>query len=461
MSKLWKDIAESIKGTEHDFTKGKISRAVLLLSIPMVLEMAMESIFALTDIFFVSRLGEESVAAVGLTESLMTFVYAIGAGLSLATTGLVARRIGEKDSGKASIVGAQAIIISICISLLLAIPGIFSGSDILKLMGSERSVIEIGYGYTSIMLTFNGIILLLFVNNAIFRSTGDAAISMRVLWFANIMNIILDPCFIFGLGPFPELGVTGAAVATTIGRGMAVIYQFYLLNKGTKRIQLKLIHIIPRPNVMLKLLRLSTGGIGQNIIATASWVGLYRIVSEFGKEAVAGYTIAIRIIVFALLPSWGMSNAAATLVGQNLGAKQPERAERSVIITGFVNFVFMTTISIILITFPDFFIKLFGQSKDVELIGIASLRIISYGFMFYAIGMVISQAFNGAGDTFTPTILNFICFWIIEIPLAYFLSISAAFRESGIFWAIVISESILTILGIIVFKKGKWKLRKV
>jgi len=266
MSKLWKDIAESIKGTEHDFTKGKISRAVLLLSIPMVLEMAMESIFALTDIFFVSRLGEESVAAVGLTESLMTFVYAIGAGLSLATTGLVARRIGEKDSGKASIVGAQAIIISICISLLLAIPGIFSGSDILKLMGSERSVIEIGYGYTSIMLTFNGIILLLFVNNAIFRSTGDAAISMRVLWFANIMNIILDPCFIFGLGPFPELGVTGAAVATTIGRGMAVIYQFYLLNKGTKRIQLKLIHIIPRPNVMLKLLRLSTGGIGQNII---------------------------------------------------------------------------------------------------------------------------------------------------------------------------------------------------
>ncbi len=461
MSNLWKDIGESIRGTEYDFTKGRLGRAILLLSIPMVLEMAMESIFALTDIFFVSRLGEESVAAVGLTESIMTIVYAIGGGLSVATTGLVARRIGEKNTAKASVAAAQAIIIGICLSLFLAIPGIFMSTDILRLMGSDSSVIETGHYYTSIMLTSNGIIILLFVNNAIFRSTGDAAISMRVLWFANITNIILDPCFIFGLGPFPELGVTGAAVATTIGRGLAVIYQFYLLNKGTKRLQLRISHIIPRLNIMATLLRLSAGGIGQYIISTASWVGLYRIVSEFGKEAVAGYTIAIRIIIFALLPSWGMSNAAATLVGQNLGARKPERAERSVFITSMVNFVFMTAISIILISFPNFFIKFFDQNEDVELIGIASLRIISYGFMFYAIGMVISQAFNGAGDTFTPSVLNFICFWLIEIPLAYFLSISTGFNEKGVFWAIVIAESLLTIMGIIVFKRGKWKLRTV
>ncbi len=461
MSNIWKDIIESVKGTEQDFTKCKMSRAILLLSVPMVLEMAMESVFALTDIFFVSRLGADSVAAVGLTESIITFVYAIGGGLSMAATGMIARRVGEKKPEKASIAAAQAIIAGFLVSLFLAIPGIFLSSDILRLMGSEQSVIDIGHTYTGIMLTGNGIIILLFVNNAIFRSAGDAAISMRVLWFANITNILLDPCLIFGLGPFPELGVTGAAVATTIGRGSAVVYQFYLLNKGTNRIQLKLRHIIPRVNVMFKLIKLSAGGIGQYIIATASWIGLYRIIAEFGKEAVAGYTISIRIVIFALLPSWGMSNAAATLVGQNLGAKKPQRAARSVLITSVVNAVFLLIIALIFISIPDYFIKFFNQTHEVELIGIASLRIISYGFVFYAIGMVITQAFNGAGDTYTPTLLNFICFWLIEIPLAYVLSISAGFNETGVFWAIVIAESMLTIFGIIIFKRGKWKLRKV
>ena len=353
MSNIWKDIIESIKGTEQDFTKCKISKAILLLSVPMVLEMAMESVFALTDIFFVSRLGADSVAAVGLTESIITFVYAIGGGLSMAATGMIARRIGEKKPEKASIAAAQAIIAGFLISLFLAIPGIFLSSDILKLMGSEKSVIDIGHNYTGIMLAGNGIIILLFVNNAIFRSAGDAAISMRVLWFANITNILLDPCLIFGLGPFPELGVTGAAVATTIGRGTAVIYQFYLLNKGTNRIQLKLRYIIPRINVMSKLLKLSAGGIGQYIIATASWVGLYRIIAEFGKEAVAGYTISIRIVIFALLPSWGMSNAAATLVGQNLGANKPQRAARSVWITSIVNAAFLLIIALIFTCDPS------------------------------------------------------------------------------------------------------------
>jgi len=461
MSNIWKDIIESIRGTEQDFTKCRISRAILLLSIPMVLEMTMESVFALTDIYFVSRLGADSVAAVGITESIITFIYAIGGGLSMAATGMIARRIGEKKPEKASIAAAQAIIAGFLISLLLAIPGIFMSSNILRLMGSENSVIETGHQYTGIMLAGNGIIILLFVNNAIFRSAGDAAISMRVLWYANITNIVLDPCLIFGLGPFPELGLTGAAVATTIGRGTAVIYQFYLLNKGTKRIKLKLRYIVPRINVMYRLLRLSAGGIGQYIIATASWIVLYRIVSEFGKEAVAGYTISLRIVIFALLPSWGMSNAAATLVGQNLGAKKPQRAARSVWITSLVNAVFLLIIALIFITIPEYFIKFFHQQPDVELIGIGSLRIISYGFVFYAIGMVITQAFNGAGDTYTPTILNFICFWLIEIPLAYILSISIGFDETGVFWAIVIAESMLTILGIIVFKRGKWKLRKV
>jgi putative MATE family efflux protein len=461
MSEIWKDIIESIRGTEKDFTKCRISRAILLLSIPMVLEMVMESVFALTDIYFVSRLGSDSVAAVGITESLISFIYAIGGGLSMAATGMIARRIGEKKPEKASIAAAQAIIAGFLVSLFLAVPGIFMSSDILRLMGSENSVIETGHYYTSIMLTGNGIIILLFVNNAIFRSAGDAAISMRVLWFANITNIVLDPCLIFGLGPFPEMGVTGAALATTIGRGTAVIYQFYLLNRGTNRIQLKLRYIIPRINVMYRLLKLSTGGIGQYVIATASWIGLYRIVAEFGKEAVAGYTISLRIVIFALLPSWGLSNAAATLVGQNLGAKKPQRAARSVFITSIVNAIFLLLIALIFITLPDYFIEFFRQQPSVELIGINSLRIISYGFVFYAVGMVITQSFNGAGDTYTPTLLNFICFWLIEIPLAYILSISIGFNEKGVFWAIVIAESMLTIIGIIIFRRGKWKLRKV
>jgi putative MATE family efflux protein len=461
MPEILKDILESIKGTEQDFTKGKIGRAIILLSIPMVLEMAMESIFALTDIFFVSRLGEDAVAAVGITESIMTFMYAIGGGLSMAATGMIARRIGEKRPDKASVAAAQAIIAGLIISLLLAIPGIIMTTDILKLMGLEKSVIESGYKYTRIMLAGNGIIILLFVNNAIFRSAGDAAISMRVLWFANITNILLDPCLIFGLGPFPKLGVAGAAVATTIGRGSAVIYQFYLLNRGTNRIQLKLRYIIPRINIMAQLLKLSGGGIGQYLIATASWIVLYRIVAEFGKEAVAGYTIALRIIIFALLPSWGMSNAAATLVGQNLGAKKPQRAARSVLVTSIANGLFLLIIALVLVVIPDLFIGFFHQKPEVEEIAVASLRIISYGFVFYAVGMVITQSFNGAGDTYTPTVLNFICFWLIEIPLAYSLSVINGFNERGVFWAIVIAESILTTLGIIIFYRGKWKLRKV
>ncbi len=461
MRGLWKDIIESISGTEQDFTTGKLSRAIILLSIPMVLEMGMESIFAVVDIFFVSRLGSGAVAIVGITETLMTIIYAIGMGLSMATTALVARRIGQKDNERASNAAFQSIIMGIFVSLAIAIPTTILAKDILRLMKTEEHVIQEGYHYTILMLGGNVIIMLLFIINAIFRSAGDAAISMRVLALANLINIILDPCLIFGLGPFPELGVKGAAIATNTGRGIAVIYQFYLLFFKGHRIAITKKNIKIRINVILNLLKLSLGGIGQFLIATTSWIGLMWIMANFGSEAQAGYTIAIRIILFALLPSWGMSNAAATLVGQNLGAKKPERAERAVWLTAYANMAFLLFVAIFFISVPGIFVKIFTTESKVIEVGITCLRVMSYGYIFYALGMVMSQSFNGAGDTTTPTLLNFICFWIIELPLAYILSLNLGFNELGIFMSITISESILGILGMMVFRRGRWKTREI
>jgi putative MATE family efflux protein len=461
MSRLWNDIIESIKGTEQDFTRGKIGRAILLLSIPMVLEMVMESVFAVADIFFVSKLGADAVATVGITESLMTIIYAIGMGLSMATTGMIARRIGEKKSEEASETAVQALFLAIISSLIIAIPGFIFSSGILKMMGGSQWVIIQGKNYTGIMLGANLVVMLLFINNAIFRSAGDAAISMRVLWIANILNIILDPCFIFGLGPFPKMGVTGAALATTIGRGVGVLYQFYLLTKGKGRIRIYRNIIQFKPKIMFRLLNLSAGGIGQFIISTSSWVGLYRIMAAFGSEVLAGYTIAIRIVIFSLLPSWGMSNAAATLVGQNLGARQPSRAEKSVWITGFINTGFLLIVAFIFLSIPEKLVAFFTTDEAIVIVAVDCLRIISLGYIFFSFGMVMSQAFNGAGDTNTPTVLNFICFWLIEIPLAWILSHTMGLNERGIFLAIVISESLLGVLGIILFRRGKWKLKEV
>ena len=458
---LWPDIKEAIAGTERDFTETSPGKAIFILAVPMVLEMFMESIFAIVDIFFVSKLGANAVATVGLTESTMTIIYAVGMGLAMATTALVSRRIGEKKKKEAGVVAFQAILVGAVVSIFIAVPGILYAKDFLRLMGGTEEVINHGYMYPTIMFGGNLIIMTLFIINAVFRSSGDAAISMRVMWFANIINIILDPLLIFGYGPFPELGIQGAAVATTTGRGLAVLYQFYLLSSGKYRIRLSWDSLKVKISVMLKLLKISGGGILQNLIATSSWVLLMRIIAVSGPEAIAGYTIAIRIIVFPILLAWGLSNAASTLVGQNLGAEHPERAERSVWITGYVNMIFMGIIGSLFVLFPDFWISIFIEKGAVLENGTMSLRIISLGFLFYALGMVLTQAFNGSGDTITPTKVNFISFWMFEIPLAYFLAISLNMGLTGASWAIVIAESLLTVLALILFRRGKWKLRKI
>ncbi|MBA7517641.1 putative FMN/FAD exporter YeeO [subsurface metagenome] len=461
MKQLFRDIWDAIRGYEYDLTKIKLGKAILLLSIPMVVEMLMESFFAILDIYFVSRLGDEAISVVGLTESLMTIVYAIGIGLAMATTGIVARRIGEKRDRDASIAASQAILLGILISAFIAIPGIIFAKKILGMMNAEQKVIDIGFSFTQIMLGGNFVIMLLFINNAIFRSAGAPALSMRVLLVANAINIVLDPCLIFGIGPFPQLGVTGAAVATSIGRGIGVLYQFYLLFKHKSRIDLRLSDFILHLKVMWKVLYLSGGGILQYLIATSSWVILYRILADYKSEVIAGYTIAIRVFVFFLLPAWGFSNAASTLVGQNLGAKDPGRAERAVWYTSIVNSAYMLIAMLGFVIFPQYFIKLFSDGGKSYEVGVACLQIMGYGMVFYGFGMIIAQAFNGAGDTYTPTVLNFICFWLIEIPLAYYLAKNSGMKENGVFYSILISETILAILGILVFLRGKWKLRTV
>jgi len=458
---FFRDVVEAVSGTEQDFTEGKLSRAILLLSIPAVLEMIMESIFVIVDIYFVSKLGANAVATVGITESMITIVYAISIGLATATTSMVSRRIGEKNPDGASRISFQAILTGMVVAMLIGIPGALNADKLLRLMGASPEIIDHMSGYTTIMLGGNIVIMMLFIINAIFRSAGDAAIAMRVLWVGNIINIILDPCLIFGLGPFPELGVTGAAVATTTGRGIAVLYQFYLLFLGKKRIQLSVKHLGINFKIIGKLIRLSFGTIGQNLIGTTSWIALVRIISVFGSEIVAGYTIAIRIISFILLPSWGISNAAATLVGQNLGAKKPERAERAVIITGCVNMILLGIIGLVLVIIPAPFIRLFIQDQVVLKAGIECLRIVSIGFIAYGFGMVLVNSFNGAGDTSTPLKINIFAFWLIEIPLAWILAMKAGMNEEGVFTAIVIAESIMTIIAWLVFRRGKWKLKEV
>jgi len=427
----------------------------------MVLEMAMESVFAIVDIYFVSKLGPDTVAVVGITESLMTIIYSLGVGIGTAATAIISRRIGEKEPQQASRAAGQAIITGAFISLILAAASILFYHKILILMGVSEDMVSQYGSYTLIIMGSNVVIMILFINNAIFRSSGDAAISMRVLWFANILNILLDPLLIFGLGPIPGLGIKGAAIATSIGRGAGVVYQFYLLFHGKHRVRLKLRNFIPDWIIIRDVLRLSAGSTGQHLIATSSWIFLVRIIALFGSQVVAGYTIAIRIMFFMLLPSWGISNATSTLVGQNLGADRPDRAERSVWITGYVNIVFLGLIGLILALIPGSFIRLFIDDPEVIRYGASCLRILSYGFIAYGLGMVMVNSLNGAGDTVTPTWINFFCYWLLEIPLAYILAVYLDLRENGVFISILVAEIAMTASALYFFRKGNWKLKKV
>jgi len=454
-------VREALRGSHQDFTTGNLNRAILLLAIPMVMEMVLESLFAVVDVFWVGRLGADAIATVGLTEALLSLVMAISFGLSLSTTAMVARRIGEKDPAGAAVAGVQAIAIGLAVSAIVGIPCLFYGPDLLRVMGASPQVVAVGSGYARIALGGSAALMLLFLNNAIFRGAGDAAIAMRLLWVSNIINFILDPCLIFGFGPFPKLGVTGAALATFTGRSIGVLYQFYRLLRGTERIRILRSQIRVNLRVLLRLLRVSLTGILQFLIAHTSWIGLVRIVSIFGSAALAGYTIAIRILIFIILPSWGLSNAAATLVGQNLGAKQPERAETSVWRTGFWNMIFLGAIGVFFIFFAGPTVRLFTNDPAVIPLAATCLRILSYGNIGYAYGMVMLQAFNGAGDTVTPTIVNFFGFWLVEIPLAYLLAITIRMQSNGVFWSIVIAEAFIAAVGIVLFKRGRWKRQQI
>ena len=454
---IWSSIREALRGSHQDFTTGSLNRAILLLAIPMVLEMVLESLFAVVDVFWVGRLGADAIATVGLTESMLSLVMAIGFGLSLSTTAMVARRIGEKDPAGAAVAGVQAIAIGLAFSAMVGLPCLFYAPNLLRLMGASPQIVATGSGYARIALGGGGVIMMLFLNNAIFRGAGDAAIAMRLLWVSNIINLILDPCLIFGWGPFPKLGVTGAALATFTGRSIGVLYQFYRLLRGSERLRILRSQLRVNLGVLLRLLRVSLTGILQFLIAHTSWIGLVRIVSVFGSDALAGYTIAIRILIFILLPSWGLSNAAATLVGQNLGAKQPERAQISVWRTGFYNMLFLGIIGVIFLVFATPVIRLFTNDPAVVPLAATCLRILSYGNIAYAYGMVMLQAFNGAGDTVTPTWVHFFGFWLLEIPLAYFLAIPRHVGANGVYISIVVAEAAIAIAGVFLFRRGRWK----
>src|SRR5438477_3819040 len=458
---LWSSLVEAVRGSHQDYTSVNLNRAILLLAVPSVLEMVLGSLFAVVDVFWVGRLGADAIATIGLTESMLSLVFAVGMGLSLSTTAMVARRIGEKDPEGAAVAAVQAIVLGLGISLAIGVPCLIYAPQLLRLMGATPSIIAIGSGYTKICLGGSCAVLLLFLNNAIFRGAGDAAIAMRLLWISNIINLTLDPCLIFGWGPFPRLGVTGAALATFTGRSIGVMYQFYRLLKGSERIRVLQRHIRLNFTVLLRLVRVSLTGILQFAIAHTSWIGLVRIVSMFGSAALAGYTIAIRIVIFAILPSWGLSNAAATLVGQNLGAKQPDRAETSVWRTGFYNMLFLGGVGVFFILFAEPIVRLFTHAPAVGPLGTSCLRILSYGNVGYAYGMVMLQAFNGAGDTVTPTIVNLFGFWLLEIPLAWWLALRAGFASNGVFFSIVIAEAAIAVAGVLLFRRGRWKLQKI
>ncbi len=450
-------LVEAFRGSNRDFTEGSIGTAVFLLSVPMIIEMLGESLFAVVDIFYVAKLGANAVAVIGITETVLVLIYAMAIGLSIGATATIARRIGEKQPEEAAKTAFHVIILGLIVSAVIGVIGVIFAPYFLKLIGAEADVITLGTVYARIMFGTNFVIVFLFLLNAIFRGAGDATVSMRVLWLANILNIMLAPIFIF----YFDFGVTGAAIATSIGRGIGVIYAFAMLWSNRGRITIERKHCKFDPILLWNLVKISSSAVLQFTIGTASWIGLMKVVSNFGSEAVAGYTIGVRVIVFALLPSIGMSNAAATLVGQNLGAGKPERAEKSVWKAAFFNAIFLTTTGILFIIFARQIVSIFTNEPNVVNYATDTLRIVSYGFIFYAVGMVLESAFNGAGDTWTPTYLNFFVFWMFEIPLAYVLANNFGLKTHGVLWAITCAFSTLTVVSLIIFKRGKWKLKVV
>ncbi len=458
---LWAEVVGVLRGELRDYTQGSMARSILLLAIPMVLEMFMQSVFELADAYFVGQLGAAALGAVGAGASLIVLVFAVGFGLAMGVTAMVARRIGAKDRDGANAVAMQAILVVLLVSVPLAVPGLLFAPEMLRLIQAPESIVKVGSSYTSILFGTNGVILLLFMINGIFRGAGDAVLALKALALANALNIVLDPILIFGWGPVPAMGVTGAAVATTIGRGVGVTYQLYLLFKGKGRIHLQLTQLQVLWRVMRRFIALSAPAMLQMFIATASWMAIFAFIGAFGEEAAAGYTVAVRILVFALLPAWGMGNAAATLVGQNLGANQPGRAEHSVWVTSFVNMVFLGIVALVMYLFAEHLMHLFTQEAGVVAVGASCLRIISYTYVLFAFGMVMTQAFNGAGDMWTPTWINFFCAWLIQLPLAYFLAFTMDVGVSGVFAAIATAQGLMAVVGVVVFRRGRWKTRKV
>lgn len=458
---FWQSVRQALRGEEHDYTALPLNRAVILLAVPMVLEMIMESLFAVADVYWVSRLGKEAVAVVGLTESVMTLIYAVAMGISIAATAIVSRRIGEKEPELAAQAAGQIVLLGVLVSAGIGIVLGWFAPDILRLMGADESIVTLGSGFTRVMLGGNATVFLIFLINAIFRGAGDAVIAMRTLWLANALNIALGPCFIFGWGPFPELGVTGAAVATNIGRGAGVLYQFWHLAGHHSRVKVRWSHFIPVREVIGAVLGKSGSGIVQLLISTTSWVGLFKILALFGSAALAGYTIAVRIVIFALMPAWGLASAGATLVGQNLGAQKPERAEQAVKITVKFDVIVLSLIGIAFVLLARPLIFLFTQEPEVVAFGTQALWILSLAFPLYAAGMCYESAFNGSGDTWTPVWLNFFCLWLGQIPIAWVLSKSMGLGPVGIFIAVPAANSLLALASWLLFKRGRWKTQKV
>jgi len=458
---VWPTLREAIRGSKLDYTTAPVGTAVVMLAVPMVMEMGMESIFAVADVFWVAHLGADAVATVGLTESMMTMIYTVALGLTIGATALVARRTGEHDPEGAARAAGNSILLGVAIAAALGLAAAPFAPDLLRLMGASDGVMRTGSGFTTLMLGGNATVLLLFLQNAVFRGAGDAAVAMRVLILGNLLNIVLGPCFIFGLGPFPELGVTGAAVATNTGRGTAVLYQFYLLTRGKGRVRLARRHLTVDLSMMRTLLKLSGSGTVQILIGTASYVGLVRILSMFGSDALAGYTIGIRVILFALLPAFGISNAAATMVGQNLGAARPDRAEQAVWTAARYNMIFLGFVGVIFLLAAPQISSAFTSDPAVLPFAVGCLRIVSLGFVFYACGMVLTQAFNGAGDTWTPTIINLFVFWLLEIPLAWWLATGGGLGARGVFVALTVAYSALAVVSAVWFRRGAWKQSRV